>query len=133
MHTYGVTNADFGLYSVVARRNAATNPNAWFFNRPITIDDHQNSRWIVEPVLRLLDCCQESDGGVALVVTSIDRARDLRHPVVAIEGATQSSVVDGDMSFNYYAGDLARFVEAERTAGRLWQTRVCVPLTWTSP
>jgi len=122
MHTYGVTNADFGLYSVVARRNAATNPNAWFFNRPITIDDHQNSRWIVEPVLRLLDCCQESDGGVALVVTSIDRARDLSHPVVAIEGATQSSVVDGDMSFNYYAGDLARFVEADRTAGRLWQS-----------
>jgi acetyl-CoA acetyltransferase len=122
MHVYGLTNADFGLYSVVARRNAATNPNAWFFNRPITIDDHQQSRWIVEPVLRLLDCCQESDGGVAVVVTSEERARDLRHPVVAIEGAAQSSVRDGDMSFNYYGDDLTRFVEAERTARQLWQT-----------
>jgi len=122
MHVYGLTNADFGLYSVVARRNAATNPNAWFFNRPITIDEHQQSRWIVEPVLRLLDCCQESDGGVALVVTSEERARDLRHRVVTIEGAAQSSVRDGDMSFNYYGDDLTRFVEAERSAQQLWQT-----------
>jgi acetyl-CoA acetyltransferase len=122
MHVYGVTNADFGMYSVIARRNAATNPNAWFYNRPITIKDHQQSRWIVEPVLRLLDCCQESDGGAAFVVTAAERARDLRHPAVAIEGASQSSVVNGDMSFNYYAGDLTRFVEAERTAQRLWQS-----------
>jgi acetyl-CoA acetyltransferase len=122
MHVYGVTNADFGLYSVVARANAATNPNAWFFNRPITIDDHQQSRWIVEPVLRLLDCCQESDGGVAIVVTSVERARDLRHPVVVIEGAAQSSARDGDMSFNYYGDDLTRFVEAEHTAQQLWRS-----------
>jgi acetyl-CoA acetyltransferase len=121
MHVYGVTNADFGLYSVVARANAATNPNAWFFKRPITIDDHQQSRWIVEPVLRLLDCCQESDGGVALVVTSVERARDLRQRAVVIGGAAQSSARDGDMSFNYYGDDLTRFIEAERTAQRLWQ------------
>ena len=76
MFKYGVTNADFGMYSVVARTHAATNPKAWFYQRPITIDDHQNSRWIVEPVLRLLDCCQESDGGVALIVSaSADRGR----------------------------------------------------------
>jgi acetyl-CoA acetyltransferase len=52
MHKFGLTNADFGRYSVVARKHAATNPNAWFYNRPITLDDHQNSRWIVEPILR---------------------------------------------------------------------------------
>ena len=74
MHEYGLTNADFGRYSVVARRHAATNPNAQFYGRPITLEDHQASRWIVEPILRLLDCCQESDGGVALVVTSTERA-----------------------------------------------------------
>ena len=60
--------------SVACRAFAATNPAAHFFERPITLEDHRASRWIVEP-LRLLDCCQESDGGVAVVVTSLDRAR----------------------------------------------------------
>ena len=74
MHRYGVTNEDFGRISVVDRKHAATNPDAWFYQRPITLEDHQSSKWIVEPVLRLLDCCQESDGGVALVVTTAERA-----------------------------------------------------------
>jgi len=122
MHAFGLTNADFGLYTVAARRYAATNPNAWFYQRPITLDDHQNSRWIVEPILRLLDCCQESDGGVALVVTGMDRAKDLRQPVVAIEAAAQGSVINGDVTFNYYHPDLTRFPEAEYTAAQLWET-----------
>ena len=66
MSTYGVTNEDFGRISVVDRAHAARNPDAWFYERPITLEDHQNSRWVIEPVLRLLDCCQESDGGVAM-------------------------------------------------------------------
>ena len=77
MQTYGLTNEDFGRYTVVARDWAATNPDAWFHDRPITLAEHQASRWIVEPILRLLDCCQESDGGVALVVTTAERAADL--------------------------------------------------------
>jgi len=82
MHRYGVTNEDFGAIAVVDRAHAATNPDAWFYERPITLADHQASRWIVEPVLRMLDCCQESDGGVALMVTSVERARALGVPVV---------------------------------------------------
>ena len=80
MHEYGLTNEDFGRYTVVARKHAATNPSAWFYERPITLEDHQNSRWIVEPIIRLLDCCQESDGGVAIVVTAAERANDLPNP-----------------------------------------------------
>jgi acetyl-CoA acetyltransferase len=121
MHAFGLTNADFGRYTVSARRYAATNPNAWFYNRPITLDDHQNSRWIVEPILRLLDCCQESDGGVACVVTRMDRARDLRQPVVAVEAAVQGNLINGDVTFNYYNPDLTRFAEAEYTAAQLWE------------
>ncbi len=122
MHRYGVANEDFGRYSVVARKHAATNPNAWYYKRPISLEDHQNSRWIVEPILRLLDCCQESDGGVALVVTRTDRARDLRQPLVAINAATQGNVMDGEVLFNYYGGDISRFAEAEYTATQLWDT-----------
>jgi len=127
MHEFALTNADFGRYAVVARKHAATNPNAWFYGRPITLDDHQNSRWIVEPILRLLDCCQESDGGVACVVTSLDRAKDLRRPLVTIEGATQGNVINGDVTFNYYGPDLTRFPEAEYTARQLWATTGLTP------
>jgi acetyl-CoA acetyltransferase len=102
MHRYGVTNEDFGRYSVVARRHAATNPHAWYFGRPITLADHQLSRWIVEPVLRLLDCCQESDGGVALVVTTSERARDLAQPPARIAAIADAQLGGGHVMFNYY-------------------------------
>ena len=79
MHEYGATSEDFGRVAVADRKHAANNPKAWFYEQPITLEDHQNSRWIVEP-LHLLDCCQESDGGQALVVTTLERARDLQQP-----------------------------------------------------
>jgi acetyl-CoA acetyltransferase len=120
MDEFGATNEDFGRYTVVARRHAATNPNAWFYQRPITLDDHQQSRWIVEPVLRLLDCCQESDGGVALVVTRADRARDLPQPAVRIEAAADAHLGNGGVMYNYYHPDLAVFPEAEFLARQLW-------------
>src|ERR1700760_2442168 len=97
MSTYGVTNEHFGRIAVVDRAHAATNPDAWFYRRPITLEDHQSSRWIVEPVLRLLDCCQESDGGVALVVTSAERARDLRQPPAVISAAAQGAAYNGEV------------------------------------
>ena len=79
MHVYGATSEDFGAVAVADRKHAATNPKAYFYGKPITIEDHQTSRWIAEP-LRLLDCCQETDGAVAIVVTSPERARDLPAP-----------------------------------------------------
>lgn len=77
MHVCGASSEDFGAVAVTMRRHAAANPAAWFYGRPITLADHQASRWIVEP-LHLLDCCQESDGAVAVVVTSVARARRCR-------------------------------------------------------
>jgi len=120
MHEYGVTNEDFGRISVVDRKHAANNPAAWFYQRPITLADHQNSRWIVEPVLRLLDCCQESDGGVAIVVTSLERARHLKQKPVRIVGACQSIPYNVEVISNYYHADLSMMPEAEGTAKRLY-------------
>jgi acetyl-CoA acetyltransferase len=119
MHAFGATNEDFGWYTVSARRYAATNPCAWFHERPITIDDHQASRWIVEPVLRLYDCCQESDGGVALVVTRAERAPDVDRPV-AIVAAADSHHRDASITANYYHDDLATYPEAAACAGMLF-------------
>lgn len=121
MQKYGATSEDFGRVSVVQRKHAATNPNAWFYEKPITLDDHQNSKWIVEPALRMLDCCQETDGGVALIVTSLERARDLKQPPVRILGACQSIPKENEVISNYFHhDDLADMPEARGTAKRLW-------------
>jgi acetyl-CoA acetyltransferase len=120
MHEYGLTNEDFGRYTVVARKHAATNPNAWFYERPITLADHQNSRWIVEPIIRLLDCCQESDGGVAMVVTTAERAKDLPNPAARIAAVADAHIIDGSVMFNYYHPSLAEFPEARFLADQLY-------------
>ena len=100
MHLSGATSKDFGAVSVADRKHAAKNPKAYFYEKPITIEDHQNSRWIAEP-LRLLDCCQETDGGVALVVTSAERAKDLKQPARdhrgGIAGCQPGPVLDGQL------------------------------------
>jgi acetyl-CoA acetyltransferase len=89
MRMYGITNEDFGRYVAGIRDLAATNPDSWFYGQPVTLADHQSSRWIIEPILRLLDCCQETDGGVAFVVTTTARARDLPQPAAVVVGAVQ--------------------------------------------
>ncbi len=119
LHTYGATSEDFGKVAVADRRHAATNPNAWFYQRPITLAEHQASRWIAEP-LRLLDCCQESDGAVAVVVTSLDRARDLRWPPVVIKAAAQGSGPDQFTMTSYYRDDLTGLPEMGVVARQLW-------------
>ncbi len=121
MDAYGLTNEDFGLYPVVARKHAATNPKAWFYERPITLEDHQSSRWIVEPILRLLDCCQESDGGVAMIITTPERARDLPQKPALIRGIADSHLMNGHVMFNYYLEDHTRFDECYSAAARLWE------------
>jgi acetyl-CoA acetyltransferase len=106
MHMYGVTNEDFGRAVVQFRAYAATNPDAHFFGRPITLDDHQESRWIAEPAIRLFDCCQETDGAVALVITRSDRAQDSRHPVT-IEAAAGAAIFEEEIASNHYRPELA--------------------------
>ena len=119
MHEYGATSADFGRVAVVDRRHAATNPAAWFHGQPITLEQHQASRWIVEP-LHLLDCCQESDGGQALVVTTAERARDLRQKPAIVTAAAQGSGVDQWNMTSFYRDDIARLQEMGVVARELW-------------
>ena len=118
MHASGATSEDFGRIAVIDRARAATNPAAWFYGRPITLEDHQASRWIVEP-LRLFDCCQESDGGVALVVTSLERARHLRRPPAVIRAAVQGSAHDQETMTSYYRSEPG-LLEMDVIARQLW-------------
>ena len=119
MHEYGATSQDFGRVSVADRKHAATNPAAWFYGKPITLEEHQRSRFIVEP-LRLLDCCQESDGAVAVVVTSLERARDLRQKPAVIAGAAQGASHEQQMMTGYYAPEIAGLPEMGLVARQLW-------------
>ncbi|WP_169945169.1 lipid-transfer protein [Microbispora sp. H11081] len=128
MHQFGATSEDFGRVSVVARKHAANNPNAWFYGKPITLEDHQNSPWIVDP-LHLLDCCQESDGGVALVVTTAERARDLPQRPAYISAAAQGAAEDQHMMTSYYRPDekVTALPEMGLVAKQLYETSGLTP------
>jgi acetyl-CoA acetyltransferase len=88
MELYGTTSEQFGAVAVAQRKWANLNPAAYFYNAPLTMEDYFNSRWISEP-FRLLDCCLVSNGGICVIVTSAERARDLKKPPVYILGAGQ--------------------------------------------
>ena len=120
LHKYGATTEDFGRVSVGGRAMAAENPNAWFYQQPITLEDHQNSRWICEP-LRLLDCCQESDGAVACVVVSDERAKELNHKPAYIRGAAQGACDDQQSMTSYYREDITRLTECSLVADQLYR------------
>jgi len=85
MLRYGTKNEDFGRLAVLCRTNALDNERA-MMRKPITLDDYMASEWIAEPFHKL-DCCLETDGAVAVVVVSAERARDLPHRPVLIQGA----------------------------------------------
>jgi acetyl-CoA acetyltransferase len=119
MHEYGATSEDFGRVTVQQRKYAANNPKAWFYQRPITLEDHQASRWIVEP-LHLLDCCQESDGGQALVITRADRAKDLKQRPVLINAAAQGMAADMHMMTSYYRSSITDLPDTGVVARQLY-------------
>ena len=83
MHLYGTESIHYGEIAVAVRHHANHNPNATMYGRPMTLDDHQSSRMIASPV-RLYDCCLETDGGAAVLVTTPERARDLKQKPVFI-------------------------------------------------
>jgi acetyl-CoA acetyltransferase len=126
MHMSGATSEDFGRIAVADRKHAANNPNAFFYGKPITLQEHQDSRWIAEP-LHLLDCCQESDGGVALVITSPERAKDLRQSPAIITAAAQGSGTDQYIMTSYYRDALTGLPEMGLVGQQLWEQSGITP------
>jgi acetyl-CoA acetyltransferase len=84
-HTYGTSSADLAEIAVALRSNAVPRRDAYMFDRPITVDEHQNSRFIVRP-LHLFDYCLVTDGAIAFIVTTTERARDLKTTPVELLG-----------------------------------------------
>ena len=85
MAVYGTTSEQLGAISVAERAWACKNPEAKMYGRPITIEDHQNSPWVVEPY-HLLDVSLVSDGAIAFILTTEDRAKDGAQQPVYVQG-----------------------------------------------
>ena len=113
MYEFGTKPEHFGAIAVAARKHAARNPHARFYQQPITMADYLNSRMVVDP-LRLFDCCLETDGACAVIVTSAERARDLRHPPSYIRAMAQGT--GGPGLFPITAFNRKRLTGMEETA-----------------
>jgi acetyl-CoA acetyltransferase len=124
MHRYGTTSAQMGAVAVACRAHAQRNPRAVMRERPMTLADHQRSRMIADP-FRLYDCCLESDGACAVVVTTAERAVDARAGSVRVLAHSQGAAprygygpfVNASMDDAVYASG-----GAAQVARRLWES-----------
>jgi acetyl-CoA acetyltransferase len=95
MHEFGTTQEQLGAIAVAMRKHAQANPNAVMRGKPLTLDDYLASPMITAPY-RLFDCCLETDGAAAVIVTTAERAKDLRRPPVFIMGVAAAQPYPAD-------------------------------------
>lgn len=90
LHDHGIHQDALRAISLACYHHAQRNPRAVMYGRPLEADDYDSSRWIVEPQ-HLFDCCMENDCAAAVIVTTAERARDLRHDAALILGIATGS------------------------------------------
>ena len=106
MYEYGVTSEDLAHIKVTHSNHASNNPKALMKHR-VTVDDVVNSRWIVRPVAHLLDCCLETDNATCIIITSSERARDLKQRPAIIRAAQGRGTKRGG-DFHYHHAPITR-------------------------
>ena len=105
MYEHGTTSEQIAHVKVAHSKHASNNPKAYYKER-VTVEDVLRSRWITKP-LHLLDCCVETDNGSALIVTSIERARDLRQMPAVIMGVA-GRVNKPQANYHWSRGPISR-------------------------
>ncbi len=118
MHEYGATRDHLANVAIAARKHANRNPNATMYSKPLTREQYMDARWISEP-LCLFDNCLETDGGLAVVITTLDRARDLAHKPAVVHSWAQGLPRQHQTMTNFFCDDPLRG-PAWVTAARLW-------------
>lgn len=118
MIEHGVRREHFGAAAIAVRSHAQSNPMA-LMRAPLTMEQYLAARMIADPMC-LFDCCLESDGSLACVITSAERARDLRQRPVYIHAAAQGMGPNASVMTNYYNPE---FLETANTyvARELWR------------
>ncbi len=104
MHEYGATRDHLANVAIAFRKHANRNPAAQMYEKTLTREQYMNARWISEP-LCLYDNCLETDGALAVVITSAERARDLPHPPVYIHAYAQGLPQQHQTMINYFCDD----------------------------
>jgi acetyl-CoA acetyltransferase len=104
MHEFGATRDHLANVALAFRKHANRNPAATMYEKPLTREQYMDARWISEP-LCLFDNCLETDGALAVVVTSAERARDLPHPPVYVHSYAQSIPQQHQVMTNYFGDD----------------------------
>ena len=119
MHEFGATRDHLANVALAFRKHANRNPNAQMYERELTRDQYMEARWISEP-LCLFDNCLETDGALAVVITSSERARDLRQDPVLIHSYAQGLPQQHSTMVNYFCDD-PLVGPAWACARRLWE------------
>jgi acetyl-CoA acetyltransferase len=119
MYEYGLTSEDLAHVAVATRTHAVNNPNAFFYGKELTIEEHQASRFIAAP-LRLFDCCQESDGGCAQVITTPERARDLKQKGALIRGVAEAAAKGQENMTSFYRPSISYLPEKDLVAKQIY-------------
>lgn len=95
MHEYGTTHEQMGTVAVAMRKHAQFNPGALMCGKPLTLEQYMESPMLADPY-RVNDCCLETDGAAAFIVTSVERARDLDKTPIYIMGAASGQPYPAD-------------------------------------
>jgi len=117
IHEFGVNNDQFGWVPIVCREHGARNPNGMFYDKPITLEDYLKCEMVVEP-LRRMDYYEEADAAAALVVTTAERAKDLRQRPAYVLGAAQDMLAETEELTSYYRPLLSGLPEMGKVGSR---------------
>jgi acetyl-CoA acetyltransferase len=114
MHDYGTRREAFAEIAISQRQNALNRPKA-IMRDPITLEDYFNARMIADP-LCLLDFCLETDGAIAVITTSLDRAKDLRQPPVPVVAAAHGGSREWGRAFAWFGMPQETFASSGHAA-----------------